>query len=62
MTRRRRRRGYRLPADQMKHVVGVRSWFDGDCVRCPEPILVGQRIVRHGDSYIHASCASGGDE
>ncbi len=59
---RRRRRTYRLPEHQMAHIVGVSATWDGDCLRCPDPILRGQRVVRHGDGYIHAACASGQDE
>lgn len=62
MTRRRRRRAWRLPESQMKHIVGVRAGFHGDCVRCPDPIGPEDRVVRHGDGWIHARCASGGDE
>lgn len=56
-----RRRYFRRESD-LQHLAGVRSWFDGDCGRCPRPILVDQRIVKHGDGWIHASCANGGDE
>ncbi|GAB3776647.1 hypothetical protein FB382_004356 [Nocardioides ginsengisegetis] len=57
-----KRRTYRLPESQLRHLVGVSALHDGDCVRCPDPILVNQRVVPQGDGWIHASCASGADE
>lgn len=58
----RRRRTYRLPDHQMQHLVGVSATFDGDCTRCAEPILVGQRVIKARDGWMHARCANGGDE
>jgi hypothetical protein len=60
--RRRRPRTFSLPDDQMAHVVGVRAWFNGDCDRCPDPILLDDRVVKQGDGWIHTRCASGQDE
>jgi hypothetical protein len=57
-----RRRTYR--ASIADKVSGLLAKHDGhgDCIRCPEPILKDQRIVRHGEHYIHVHCASGADE
>lgn len=46
-----------------EHLSGVRATFERECARCPEPILVGQSVVKHRDGWIHVTCASGfGDE
>lgn len=58
----RRRRTYRLPEEQMVHLSGIRATWDGDCQRCPDPILQDQRVVRHGSGWIHVGCASGADD
>ncbi len=56
-----RRRFYK--ASIADKISGLLAHADGgDCIRCPEPILKGQRIVRRGEHYIHVHCASGGDE
>lgn len=56
---RRRPRTYRLGEDQMRHIVGVKADHDGWCRRCDDPIVVGERVVRQGDGWIHCRCASG---
>lgn len=64
MSRRNRRAGV-IPADHpewAQHLAGVSANFDGDCGRCPNPIIVGQRVVRHGETWIHIGCASGADD
>lgn len=58
----RRRRTYRLSDEQMKHINGLRADHEGDCQRCPDRIVQGDRVVKRGDGYIHARCAPGGDE
>lgn len=58
---RRGRPRFKNEAD-LQHLVGERALFDGDCARCPDQILVNDRVVRHGEGWIHARCASGGDE
>lgn len=45
-----------------KHLSGVAATFDGPCARCPEPILVGQRVVKIRGGWIHLADASGWDE
>jgi hypothetical protein len=55
MTRSRRR----TRAEWDEHLSGVRALHDGVCLRCPEPILRDQRVIRHRDGWIHVQCASG---
>lgn len=59
---RRRPRTYRLPDEQLAHLAGVKADFHGDCARCPDEIVPDDRVVRHGDGWIHARCASGQDD
>lgn len=56
-----RPRTFRRESD-LKHLVGTRALFEGDCRRCPDPIKWEDRVVRQGDGWIHARCASGGDD
>lgn len=47
-----------------EHMSGRLAWFNGDCPRCPDPIVaqVSQVVRRHG-AWIHTGCAPGaGDE
>ena len=59
-----RRRDYRrVRPGQEHHLAGVRALADGDCVRCPEPILKEQRIVPAGDGrWMHVGCHSGASD
>lgn len=41
---------------------GFRAQYPDVCRRCPRPINVGDRIVRHHDGVIHVGCASGHDD
>lgn len=54
------RRRHRPEWDE--HVAGVRANFDTDCERCGGQILVGMRVARLRDSWIHIQCQSGWDE
>ncbi len=55
-----RRRYSGRTADRM---AGRLAWFNGACPRCDSPIInrVSQVVARKG-TWIHTSCASGGDE
>ncbi len=46
----------------MQHINGVRAGFNGDCLRCPDRIVEDDRVIKRGDGWIHARCASGADE
>lgn len=59
---RRRPRTYNLPDEQLQHLAGARAGFNGDCIRCDDPILPDDRVIRQGDSWIHVRCSSGADE
>lgn len=48
--------------EEMSHIVGVRSWFNGECPRCGDSIRVEERIVNSSRGWIHTRCASGQDE
>lgn len=43
---------------------GVLAWFDGDCDRCSNPILVQEsQLVRDSKGrWIHVGCAAGQDD
>ena len=42
---------------------GMVAWFDGDCPRCPEPVVRhSSQVVQHGGDWIHAGCANGADD
>lgn len=59
-----RREGARLERSSMAARIGVRAMGGGPavCDRCDEPIVKEQRIVRRGEHWIHAACASGADQ
>lgn len=41
---------------------GRQAKVDGDCARCPRPILKGDRYLPHKGRWIHVECASGADD
>lgn len=45
--------------DWGQYLAGVMATWDGDCLRCPDPVLRQQRVVKHGNGWIHIQCASG---
>ncbi|MDB5716478.1 MAG: hypothetical protein JWO15_3875 [Sphingomonadales bacterium] len=51
------------PTPRAGRPAGVLAWFDGDCGRCDNPITRNvSQLVRHGDDWIHATCANGADD
>lgn len=46
----------------MAREVGRRAMYPSECVRCGREIRPGDRQVKRGRGWMHATCASGQDD